>query len=256
MGIFAALNSLKLLQLLREGTIGHHRGDIDLNYGREWRAGLICGLVSGAVGGWIFTTIGGWVISAEQKDWWDIASALGTLLAVVAAVSVPMVQTAYTNRRELRRELPHRFSAARSARGATESLKNVLEKWRDKNILKLRFLQATRERLGAISSRIPDANGMEIYLRLTTLTQALIAYAEKREERRKELLQQDVSADLANLMLAVDDEAQASIDAMLDECRKLISLIDLWDGEISEDYRRAKKEPPAVPKEDASKSAS
>jgi len=57
-----------------------------MKYGKEWTAGLIAGLVAGCIAGWIWTTIGGWMVGAKEKNWWDIATAIGTVGAVVAAL--------------------------------------------------------------------------------------------------------------------------------------------------------------------------
>jgi len=58
-----------------------------MTYGKEWRLGLVCGLIAGAVAGWIGTTMAGWVIASETKNWWDIATAIGTVGATVAAAA-------------------------------------------------------------------------------------------------------------------------------------------------------------------------
>jgi hypothetical protein len=57
-----------------------------MKYKKEWTAGLMAGLISGAVAGWIWTTIGGWLVATKAKDWWDVVSAIATSAAVIVAV--------------------------------------------------------------------------------------------------------------------------------------------------------------------------
>ncbi|MNV67203.1 hypothetical protein D3C71_1599920 [compost metagenome] len=79
------------------------------------------------------------------------------------------------------------------------------------------------------------------------MTQALIAHAGRREERRKEIEQEFGDKDVAAKVPLLNDEARDSITAMLAECQKLIAEIDLWDSDISDDYDRAKLKLPAIP---------
>lgn len=58
----------KLLQTLRE------------------RQELLIGLAFGAAIGWVISTAPGWAQASSYKDWWDIATAFGTVGAVIAAV--------------------------------------------------------------------------------------------------------------------------------------------------------------------------
>lgn len=61
-------------------------GDMDMKYGKEWRVGVIVGVIAGCFAGWIWTTIGGWMVGAKEKNWWDIATAIGTVGAVIVAL--------------------------------------------------------------------------------------------------------------------------------------------------------------------------
>ncbi|WP_348995672.1 hypothetical protein ABFG95_06940 [Achromobacter sp. HNDS-1] len=57
-----------------------------MKYGKEWQCGVGAGLICGAVAGWIFATIGGWVVATNAKNWWDVATAIGTVGAVITAL--------------------------------------------------------------------------------------------------------------------------------------------------------------------------
>lgn len=53
-----------------------------MKFEKEWSAGVVVGAIAGGIAGWIWTTIGGWVIATKAENWWQIASAIGTLGAV------------------------------------------------------------------------------------------------------------------------------------------------------------------------------
>lgn len=60
-------------------------------------------LLIGLVGGWLIATFPGWVDAWRTADWWDIAAALGTISATVAAVVIAS-QTEFRRRNERRHQ--------------------------------------------------------------------------------------------------------------------------------------------------------
>lgn len=100
-----------------------------MGYGREWRRGLVCGLVAGVVAGWIWTTIGGWVVATEAKHWWDIATAFGTVGAAVAAVCVPIWQNWIRRREKEQAEVLEEWAVVQDAIRLIGSLRELVIRW-------------------------------------------------------------------------------------------------------------------------------
>ena len=57
-----------------------------MEFGKEWGAGVAVGVVFGGVAGWVASTWPGLVVATSAKNWWDIATAIGTLGATGAAL--------------------------------------------------------------------------------------------------------------------------------------------------------------------------
>ncbi|HCP78118.1 MAG: hypothetical protein CML16_08085 [Pusillimonas sp.] len=91
-------------------------------------------LLIGLVSGWLIATFPGWVDAWEVAFWWDIAAALGTISATVAAVVIAS-QTEIRRRKErLHQAVSLKWLAARWAGGVktgsellAEHLQKLLE---------------------------------------------------------------------------------------------------------------------------------
>lgn len=77
-------------------------GDSPLSPAQRWA--FLIGLMVGAAAGWLVATFPGWVEAWDTAHWWEIATAFGTVGAVIAAVAVSLTETVLRIRERRRRE--------------------------------------------------------------------------------------------------------------------------------------------------------